>query len=91
MPRSDPEVGKVGQRLGRLQAAPMADVPNLPNLPYLSPHVWERAPAHIRARAGNSFYVGKVRKVRNRAGFIGLQGSELLPYLLEVRKDAPPC
>jgi hypothetical protein len=36
MTRFDPKVRKVGQRLGTLQASPMADVPNLPNLPYLS-------------------------------------------------------
>ena len=76
MRHSDPEVRKVGQRLGTLQAAPMADVPNLPNLPNLSPRAHERAPAHIRARVRNHIYVRKVRKVRNMGVFIDLQGSQ---------------
>lgn len=76
MRRFDPEVRKVGQRLGTLQPAPVADVPNLPNLPNLSPRAHERAPAHIRARVRNHIYVRKVRKVRNTAVFIGLQGSQ---------------
>ena len=84
MSRFDPEVRKVGQRLGRLEAAPMADVPNLPNLPNLC---WVARPLGVciytRAQPRKSFQVRKVRKVRNMAVFIGLQGSQ--PWL-DVRK-----
>lgn len=89
MPHFSPEVGKVGQRLGRLEAAPMTDVPNLPNLPNLSlarVRAYGCAPAHIRARARNSFYVRKVRKVRKIPCFCGFQPSQPAPNLGEVGK-----
>lgn len=86
MSRSSSEVGKVGQRLGTLQAPPLLGVPNLPNLPNLLTR--ERAGAHPRiyARVGDSFYVGKVRKVGNSLCLRGLQPSQPLPYLMEVRQ-----
>ena len=94
MTRSDPRGMEGMARYGRLQAAPVADVPYLPDLPYLCPHVRERAPAHIRARVRNHIYVWKVWKVWkvwNRAGFIGLQGS--IPWLevWKVWKGGSPC
>lgn len=86
MSHTSPEVGKVWQRLGTLQAPPLLGVPNLPNLPNLPTR--ERAGAHPRiyARVGDSIYVRKVRKVRNSQCLRGLQGSQPLPNLRKVGK-----
>lgn len=83
MSHTSPEVGKVWQRLGTLQAPPLLGVPNLPNLPNLPTR--ERAGAHPRiyARVGNSIYV---RKVRNSQCLRGLQPSQPLPNLGKVGK-----
>ena len=86
-----PEVRKVGQRLGTLEAAPIGLLPNLNNLPNLFAHV--RACAGGRAQAGartharvcNSFYVRKVRKVRKNQAGRAFQPSQPLPNLTEVR------
>lgn len=86
-----PEVRKVGHRLGTLEAPWIGRLPNLPNLPNLFPRVC--ACASVRrcgrtcayARALNTNYVGKVRKVRKNQSGRGFQGSQPLPYLSEVR------
>lgn len=86
MNRFSQKVGNVGHRFGSLKPAPLLGVPNLPNLPNLHPR--ERAGAHPRiyARAGDSIYVRKVRKVGNSQQQQGIQASEPLPYLGKVGK-----
>lgn len=86
MKHFNPEVGKVWQRFGRLEPAPIAEVPNLPYLPYLflactpaRPRIY--ACAH-RARCITLGREG--REVGNRRESISLQPSEPLPNLGEV-------
>ena len=70
------EVGKVRQRCGRLEPAPILGVPNLPNLPNLLPRVHTSARPRIYACARDTIYLGKVRKVRNIEYPCGFQASE---------------
>lgn len=88
--RSDfrPEVRKVRNRLGTLEAACIGLLPNLPYLPYLF-HLRTHTYTHTRTRAHAcvpvSIMVRKVRKVRKSQQGRGFQLPNLLPTSIKVR------
>jgi hypothetical protein len=77
----NPEVRKVGQRLGTLNTAWIGRVPNLPNVPNLFPPVYTHTRAHTRAHM-TQYTLGRLGRLGSSSIGAGSSLPNLLPTFL---------